>query len=446
MRIFMSYSSRNRAQVLALVADLRAMGHEVWIDQALSGGQSWWDEILTQIRACEAFVFALSPQYINSIPCQLEIDYAQKLNRLLVPVQIADVAINRLPSAVQSLQLIDCRTLDKDALIRLVRAINLLPDAPILPNPLPPPPDVPISRLAGIERDLQQDTLDYSTQDDLLARLTDTISTPEGDDARLLLHRLRQHPQVSMRIAQQIDELLARDAFNSASSTFAPIRITKGDTAYHFEFTDLAVMHSREHVIQWTKDYLTHTDYRFMGENDGQYTFQRGEQIKRYITLGNPRESGDVELVVSISDEYPTRIDAKLSLQSQWGQVWLETDFQFFQTELSELRQTLFQGDVSHRYSDALRKLVRYESYWESAKIVSIMLLWVLSITLAVVFIMTLSLFYLTNQFPDVFANGILTTMLNIILVVLCVGVLPYFLTTGYMNRLRQRIEAKVLN
>ena len=60
-RIFISYSSKNRALVEALANDLETLGHEIWFDKELSGGQSWWDQILQGIRACDLFVFALTP-------------------------------------------------------------------------------------------------------------------------------------------------------------------------------------------------------------------------------------------------------------------------------------------------------------------------------------------------------------------------------------------------
>ncbi len=51
-RIFISYSSKDRAIVGKLAEDLSALGHDLWYDKELSrtGGQSWWDNILAQIR------------------------------------------------------------------------------------------------------------------------------------------------------------------------------------------------------------------------------------------------------------------------------------------------------------------------------------------------------------------------------------------------------------
>ncbi|MBZ0307211.1 MAG: toll/interleukin-1 receptor domain-containing protein, partial [Anaerolineae bacterium] len=72
MKIFVSYRSINRALVEGLISDLKDMEHEVWYDQELEGGQKWWDNILHQIRAAELLIFAMTPQSLESRPCQLE--------------------------------------------------------------------------------------------------------------------------------------------------------------------------------------------------------------------------------------------------------------------------------------------------------------------------------------------------------------------------------------
>ena len=61
MQIFISYSSKNRDLVRTLAADLKALGHDVWFDVELTGGQLWWDNILDQIRGCDLLIAALTP-------------------------------------------------------------------------------------------------------------------------------------------------------------------------------------------------------------------------------------------------------------------------------------------------------------------------------------------------------------------------------------------------
>src|SRR5580704_16598418 len=49
-RIFISYSRESQGIVEELVQDLNDDGHENWFDQRLTGGQEWWDKILSEIR------------------------------------------------------------------------------------------------------------------------------------------------------------------------------------------------------------------------------------------------------------------------------------------------------------------------------------------------------------------------------------------------------------
>jgi hypothetical protein len=45
--IFLSYSRDNEGLADVVAKDLMMLGHEVWFDRELSGGQVWWNQILT---------------------------------------------------------------------------------------------------------------------------------------------------------------------------------------------------------------------------------------------------------------------------------------------------------------------------------------------------------------------------------------------------------------
>lgn len=66
MALFVSYSSQDRSTVDALAAALRRAQQQVWFDQELGGGDSWWAKILEQIRACDLFLVALSSNWLQS--------------------------------------------------------------------------------------------------------------------------------------------------------------------------------------------------------------------------------------------------------------------------------------------------------------------------------------------------------------------------------------------
>ncbi len=90
VNIFISYSRKSETAVRALADDIEALGHEVWFDQDVSGGQAWWDQILASIRTCDVFVFALAPDSLNSKACEREYSYAADLGKPILPVLVAD--------------------------------------------------------------------------------------------------------------------------------------------------------------------------------------------------------------------------------------------------------------------------------------------------------------------------------------------------------------------
>ena len=46
--IFISYNRKAEAITKALADDFEDLGHTVWFDQEISGGQAWWDQILAE--------------------------------------------------------------------------------------------------------------------------------------------------------------------------------------------------------------------------------------------------------------------------------------------------------------------------------------------------------------------------------------------------------------
>src|SRR5215217_281153 len=107
MDIFISYSSKNRDLVRALAEDLSSLDYGVWFDRELTGGRDWWADILEHIRACDLFVFALTPESLQSEASRLEYQYAHDLGKNILPVMLIQVSVRVLPSALQRLQFVD---------------------------------------------------------------------------------------------------------------------------------------------------------------------------------------------------------------------------------------------------------------------------------------------------------------------------------------------------
>src|SRR5579862_6729929 len=145
--IFISYRSQNRTLVEPLADDLNGIGHTAWFDKELSGGQVWWEEILERIRACDVLIFALTPESLESSPCKLEYTYAISLGKPILPVMLTNVNLHTLPPALSVLQVVDYQRRDKGATMSLSRALHNFPISVSLPDPLPVPPEAPISPL-----------------------------------------------------------------------------------------------------------------------------------------------------------------------------------------------------------------------------------------------------------------------------------------------------------
>ena len=170
--VFVSYGRENDQAVRSLAHDLDALGHSIWFDQALTGGRAWWDHILGRIRDSDVFLFALSPESLDSEACRQECSYAFKLGKTV-----------------------------------------LLPPLRPMPDPLPDPPAIPMSYLGSLMEQITVATpLPFGEQTALVVRLKQGLRDPKtADSARDLLLRLRARDDLFARVAEEIDQLLSVD-------------------------------------------------------------------------------------------------------------------------------------------------------------------------------------------------------------------------------------------
>ncbi len=214
MALFISYSSQDRTTVDALTTALRRGQQQVWFDQELGGGDSWWNKILEQIRSCDVFIVALSNNWLLSKPSQAELRYARALNRPILPVRIGDVDSMRV-NPLATLQIIDYRDPTVDAGIQLVTAVHALQSKPVpLPDPLPEEPPVPFGYITRLGNQLAEKELSPQLQIQLLVELRSGLDE-DGDDPSArgdiaqLLRMLRLRHDVTYRTRSEIDNVLA---------------------------------------------------------------------------------------------------------------------------------------------------------------------------------------------------------------------------------------------
>lgn len=238
--IFISYNRESEAIVRTLLDDIQTLGHTVWCDQELSGGQAWWDQILATIRDCDVFIFVLNSEALNSPACKREYGYAADLGKPILPVLVSgSVSTNLLPPALSKIQFVDYRKQDRDAAFRLARALTSAPPAKPLPDPLPTPPEAPISYLGRLSEQLETtSTLGYDEQSALVVDLKRSLrESGTSEDTRTLLERLRKRRDLYATIAEEIDEMLSSTTKASTAlprttepAPFSPERSQKVET------------------------------------------------------------------------------------------------------------------------------------------------------------------------------------------------------------------------
>jgi hypothetical protein len=210
-RVFVSYSRNNLDAVTQLIEDLQAIGVNPWHDQTLTGGQRWWDNILAEIRACDIFIFALSPESCDSEACKSELDYVVQLGKPILPVLVSDgINLNLLSPPLNEIQVTDYRRRDKGAAFALVKSINTSPAAPPLPDPLPATPPVPVSYLSDLKERIESaEPMTLKGQAALLFELEEGVEEGRSPaELRDLLLRMKQRDDLLAKVATKIDVAL----------------------------------------------------------------------------------------------------------------------------------------------------------------------------------------------------------------------------------------------
>lgn len=209
-KLFISYSSEDKPAVLDIVEDLESLGHEIWFDNELVGGQSWWDRILKEIEGCDFYLCALSSAYLKSDACKRELKYARALGKTIIPINITGDYDNRfLLPELAKLQITDVVSGNKKGVLALVKALNIATPSPEVPDPLPTPPEIPVSYLSELLRTVNSgDTLDQDQQAALLFKLRDHFrSSGDADGVKQALDKLEARQDLLASIGREVDAL-----------------------------------------------------------------------------------------------------------------------------------------------------------------------------------------------------------------------------------------------
>ena len=154
--IFISHSSQNNAEALAVAEWLKANGWgdfflDVEPSQGLNPGERWQDALKQAADRCEAVVFLISPAWLASRWCLAEFLLAKQLGKVIFGVVIAPVSLDAIPREMtMEWQLCDLVAGDHRESITVAR------------EPLVPATDVSFAAvgLTALRRGLQQAGLD----------------------------------------------------------------------------------------------------------------------------------------------------------------------------------------------------------------------------------------------------------------------------------------------
>lgn len=210
MRLFISYAHADIRKVERLAEILERAGHEVWFDQAIPGGDDWWQTILTNIEAADVFIFALSPPATRSEACRAEYQYALDLHKPILPVMLAEA---ELPVGhLQATQYVNAKTLsNQDTVLEIARALFTISerlDEYHPPNPLPPRPKFPFPVDPLQEARTRIEGIRGASSDELLQLVVGLKQIARQNahtvgEARKLLEQIGRSPYVSQMVATE---------------------------------------------------------------------------------------------------------------------------------------------------------------------------------------------------------------------------------------------------
>ena len=115
MDVFISYSRADSDLARKLNDALQIRGKTTWFDQeSIASGSDFQQEIYRGIKACDNFLFILSPRSVTSPYCADEVEYAASLNKRFVTILHRDVNSTELHPELAKVQWIDFNQNDQD--------------------------------------------------------------------------------------------------------------------------------------------------------------------------------------------------------------------------------------------------------------------------------------------------------------------------------------------
>lgn len=111
--VFISYSRKDKDFVQKLHEALLEHGRKVWVDwEDIPLAVDWRAEIRQGIETAHAIAFIISPDFLNSIECSIELELAEEFSKRLIPVFHREVEVDLVPPSLRALNWIYFREND----------------------------------------------------------------------------------------------------------------------------------------------------------------------------------------------------------------------------------------------------------------------------------------------------------------------------------------------
>lgn len=156
-KVFISYTKRSYCLVASdLKNDLTQVYKDIdiWFDEDIDVGQQWWDKILEEIKSCDLFLIIHSTQWKESKACQLEFDYAYRLEKDWIYIPTDASAPNQVIAVKQSTSM----WTQDNKLTVLGQLHSKVDDIQPTPNVIPEQdePPCPLPELTVLEAEIDQ--------------------------------------------------------------------------------------------------------------------------------------------------------------------------------------------------------------------------------------------------------------------------------------------------
>jgi WD40 repeat protein len=110
---FISYSRKDKPFVQKLFETLEANDYDAWVDWGnIPLTADWRQEIREGVERANAVIFVLSPDFLASKECRVELEIAESYSKRLIPVVYRDVDPNETPPSLAALNWIFARQTD----------------------------------------------------------------------------------------------------------------------------------------------------------------------------------------------------------------------------------------------------------------------------------------------------------------------------------------------